>query len=208
MRVFSFCIYNSYNPFYYDTLLDNIKLIHTYFADWNIVVAVGNDVPNWYQEKLVSLGCKLRITGVEGAYNMVERFFAIDEPGVETMMVRDADSLIHWKDRWAIQAFLNSSYQFHTIRDNPQHVAAIMGGLWGMRKQPGLSIRALYDQYKSDGKEFPGRNNDQHFLTRYLYPIARPKMLVHYSHTGVLHPFENAIRFPFQWSDDLYCGKN
>lgn len=208
MRVFSFCLYNPYNPFYYSTLLDNIDVIHKYFPGWDIIVYIGNDVPSWYQEKLNSLGCHLRQTGLHGAYNMVQRFFAIDETDVEIMIVRDADSPIHWKDRWAIQKFLESSYQFHTIRDNPEHQAAIMGGLWAMRKQPGLSIRTLYETYKADAHEFSGRNNDQHFLRRCLYPIARLTMLVHYSHNSVLHAFEHAVKFPFEWTNTLYCGKN
>jgi len=208
MRVFSFCLYNPYTPFYYDTLLDNVQIIHTHFPGWDIVVYIGNDVPDWYQEKLVSLRCHLRITHVEGAYNMVQRFFAIDEPDIDTMIIRDADSLLHWKDRWAIQKFLESSYTFHTIRDNPEHHAPIMGGLWAMRKHPGLSIRSLYETYKAESHEFSGRNNDQHFLKRSLYPIARTRMLVHYSHTSVLLPFEHAVKFPFQWTSELFCGKN
>ena len=208
MYVFSFCLYNPPNPFYYAGLLENIVLIHDHFPGWVIYVYIGNDVPESFQEKLQSLGCRLRHTGVYGAVNMVHRFFAIDEPDVDIMLVRDADSRVHWKDRWAIQRFLESSYTFHTIRDNPEHRALLMGGLWGMRKIPNLSIRALYEKYKEGGKEKNQRNNDQNFLRTCVYPLARPIMLVHYSHNAVLNVFEHGIQFPFKWSNDLYCGKN
>ncbi len=208
MYAFSFCLYNPPNPFYYTGLLENIDLIHQHFPGWVIYVYIGNDVPESFQEKLQSLGCRLRQTDAYGAVNMVHRFFAIDEPDIDIMMVRDADSRVHWKDRWAIQKFLESSYTFHTIRDNPEHYAYLMGGLWGMRKIPNLSIRTLYEKYKADGKEQNQRNNDQNFLRVCVYPFARPIMLVHYSHNSVLNAFEHGVQFPFKWSDALYCGKN
>jgi hypothetical protein len=71
----------------------------------------------------------IRPTGKLGSINMFERFFAIDEPEVEIMMVRDADSHIHWKDRWAINQFLsNTQYNSHIIRDNKEHTSKMMGG--------------------------------------------------------------------------------
>lgn len=206
--VFSVCLYNAYNPFYYDRLLKNIDLIHIHFPDWEIYVYIGNDVPPWFQEKLASLGCTLRYTNVEGDLNMVHRYFAIDEDGVDIMIVRDVDSYIHWKDRWAIREFLRSSYKFHGIRDSDVHCAPMTGGLWGMRKQSNFSIRELYEQYKLSGKEYNARGNDQTFLRLFVYPIARPDMLIHYSHESVAYPNENLVRFPFQWTENFFCGRN
>lgn len=208
MHVFSYCLYNPYNPFYYDRLIENIHIIHEYFPGWGIYVYIGNDVPTEFRERLANLGCILRDTNVSGALNMVHRFFAIDEPNVECMFVRDADSYVHWKDRWAIQHFLRSPYSAHTIRDNKEHCAKLMGGLWGMKKIPGISIRGLYSQYENSGHEFNGRNNDQRFLSEYVYPTLRKTLVIYYSHMEVLFPFENAVKFPFQWSKNTFCGQN
>lgn len=207
MYVFSFCLYNEPNSFYYSGLLENIDLIHTHFPGWGIYVYIGNDVPDEFCQKLEQLGCTLRYTNVNGDLNMVQRYFAIDEPDVDIMIVRDADSRVHWKDRWAIQHFLKSSYIAHTIRDNPEHCARMMGGLWGMKKTQ-ISIQELYNQYKQSAREYNGRGNDQLFLREQVYPKLTANMVVYYSHMEVLFPLEHAIKFPFQWSNDLYCGKN
>jgi hypothetical protein len=106
---FSFCIYNGYNPLYYVGLLENIELIQKHFPEAFIYIYIGNDVPDWYVIELrVRKNVILRFTGETGPRNMIHRFFAIDEPEVDIMLVRDADSRVHWKDRWAIREFLNT----------------------------------------------------------------------------------------------------
>jgi hypothetical protein len=149
----------------------------------------------------------LRETNQVGAINMIHRFFAIDEPAVELMMVRDADSRIHWKDRWAIQEFANSpQYVAHTIRDNVVHTAHMMGGLWGLRKSAGISIRDAYAAYKEDETLGHRLAHDQNFLTDVVYPRVKPQLLVHYSNGRKMNG-EHAIEFPFTWTNDIYCGR-
>lgn len=209
MYAFSFCLYNPHNPFYYDGLLENISIIKQHFPGWGIYVYIGNDVPSWFLEKLAAAGCRIRMTQETGHKTMIHRFFAIDEPDVDAMFVRDADSRVHWKDRWAIRKFLESPYIAHTIRDHPEHIARMMGGLWALKKSPRIpSIRALYEEYKATGNDVSRVGNDQVFLGKHVYPLVKSSLLVHYSHMSVLYPFEHAVQFPFEWSDSLYCGKN
>ena len=132
MKVFSFCIYNSYNALYYEGLLDNINIIKTHYPEWGIYVYVGNDVPEDFVNSLS--GVIVQYTNEKGPINMLYRFLAIEQPGVDLMLVRDADSRVHWKDRWAINEFVNSPYLAHTIRDNPVHCIPMLGGLWGLKR--------------------------------------------------------------------------
>jgi hypothetical protein len=147
----------------------------------------------------------LRPTGVSGDVNKTYRFFAIDEPDVNVMFVRDADSRMGWKDRWAIREFLASSAGAHVIRDNPMHTAPIPGGLWGMRTQPGLSIRALYEAYPKKGVEDRWKS-DQNFLADVLYPKVYRTLLVHFG-AGSYKAYEDVVFFPFSWDEDSYCGR-
>jgi hypothetical protein len=75
-----------------------------------------------------------RPTGKIGPILMMYRFLPIDEPEVELMMVRDADSRIHVRDRWTIHEFIKSQHKAHVIRDHPYHTTPLMGGLWGLKK--------------------------------------------------------------------------
>lgn len=207
MNVFSFCLYGPRCAYYYDGLLENVALVATHFPTWMMYVYYGPDVD---EQMLQDLGsCPhvvLRPTGVTGPINMIHRFYAIDEEGVDLMLVRDADSRIHWKDRWAIRQFLSKpEFVAHTIRDNVQHTSFMMGGLWGIRKSAGLNLAAEYATYAEDTSRGTRWGHDQNFLADVIYPKISNRLLVHYSN-GRIHPWEHGIEFPFQWSKELFCG--
>lgn len=208
VNTFSFCLYGTYNDRYYPGMLENIYLAGKYFPDWKVYVYVAPDVE---QSMIQHLGaCSnvvLRHTGVTGSINMIHRFYAIDEPEVDVMFVRDADSRIHWKDRWAIRDFMNRpQFVSHTIRDNIDHTARMMGGLWAIRKSAGVNVREEYSKYKEDVSLGHRVAHDQNFLGDCIYPKVKSRMLVHYS-KGPVFQGEYAILFPFEWINDVYCGR-
>jgi hypothetical protein len=138
---------------------------------------------------------------------MIRRFYAIDESDVELMMVRDADSRIHWKDRWAIREFVtHPEFVAHTIRDNIEHTADMMGGLWGIRKSAGMNLHTEYANYKEDTQKGHRVGHDQNFLSDVIYPKVVSRMLVHYSNNR-RKIGEYAVEFPFDWMNDTYCGR-
>lgn len=208
VNVFSFCLYGPTNDRYYVGMQQNVLLALKYFPTWKVYVYLGPDVDPEMTQWLRSYHTVvLRETGVLGAPNMIHRFYAIDEPEVDLMMVRDADSRIHWKDRWAIQNFVASpQYVAHTIRDNIMHTAHMMGGLWGIRKSAGINLHELYTAYKEDLSLGHRLAHDQNFLADALYPLVKSRMLVHYSN-GRKMPGEHAVEFPFNWTNDVYCGR-
>lgn len=208
VNVFSFCLYGSDNPKYYVGLLENIFLAGKYFPDWKVYVYVSPDVtPDIMNTLKACSSVILQETGLNGPINMIHRFYAIDEPGVDLMMVRDADSRIHWKDRWAIREFLkHPEFVGHTIRDNIQHTADMMGGLWGLRKSSGLNMHSEYANYKEDSKLGHRVGHDQNFLADVVYPKIVSRMFVHYSNSR-RKLGEYAVEFPFEWRNDVYCGR-
>ena len=209
MKVFSFCLYGPPNPHYYPVpMLQNIYLVGTYFPDWKVYLYVAPDVDQSFKEQVVMYSnVVLKETGKVGPVNMFERFFAIDEPDVEIMMVRDADSHVHWKDRWAINQFLQSNeFDAHIIRDNIEHTSKMMGGLWGIRKSAGIVIRDLYKMYEENPID-KGYGNDQSFLTIYIYPYVWDRALIHYSNSRRLIGETKAVQFPFEYINEVYCGR-
>lgn len=208
VNVFSFCLYGPKTDRYYLGMQQNVLLTLRYFPDWKVYVYVAPDVdPEMIAWLRGYHTVVLRETGVTGASNMIHRFYAIDEPEVDLMLVRDADSRVHWKDRWAIQSFVTSpQYVAHTIRDNIEHTAYMMGGLWGLRKSAGINVHEAYAAYKEDKTRGHRVAHDQNFLADAIYPLVKPRLLVHYSN-GRAMPGEHAVEFPFTWVNDIYCGR-
>jgi hypothetical protein len=188
-------------------IFENIMLIRKYFPDWKVYLYIAPDVDKGFVSQIgLYSNVVVHLTNKLGEVNMVERFFAIDDPDVEIMMVRDADSHVHWKDRWAIRDFLNKpTYSFHIIRDNIEHSASIMGGMWGMRKIPDLCIRDMYDLFLANPVD-SGIGNDQNFLANHIYDRVKDQALVHYSN-GRIKIWETGIPFPFEYTNDVYCGR-
>ena len=206
MNVFSFCLYGPYNARYYPGMIENIQLIHTHFPGWFVFVYVGSDVTAEMVGTLQRAPyVVVKLTGKTGIENMIERFYAIDEPDVQTMFVRDADSRVHQRDRWAINDFMNSQFIAHTIRDHKEHSASLMGGLWGLRKSAGVNIREEYEAYKLNPED-RGIALDQNFLSCRIYPKVKGVLLVHHG-GGPIGRLETVRPFPTPWTDASYCGK-
>lgn len=208
VNVFSFCIYGVECAKYHGGLLENIRIIEGYFPDWKVYVYYGSDTTESMITKLASHACVvLRPTNALGPINMIHRFYAIDELNVDIMMVRDADSRVHWKDRWAIREFVRQPhYIAHTIRDHVEHTAHMMGGLWGLRKSAGIHMGNEYKCYNEDSSLGHRNGHDQNFLADAVYPKVVSRMLVHYSNNR-RRIGENAVEFPFVWKNDVYCGR-
>lgn len=206
--VFSFCIYGTEGYRYHRGLLENIELARRYFPTWKVYVYAGADITDTYKKTLLSYPhVVLRETGELGAINMIHRFFAIDEVGIDTMFVRDADSRIHWRDRWAIRDFLKRpEFTAHSIRDHLHHTSALMGGLWGLRKQSGVHIKTEFELYKKNEVNH-GHAYDQDFLIERIYPLVKANLLVHKCEQAPSRKDERVVVFPFAYSEDVYCGR-
>jgi hypothetical protein len=178
-NVFSFSLFGSAQK-YSKGLLENVHIINKYFPEWHTYIWIGDGVS---EDILVELheqkNVKLIGTNEEGLVNMSYRFFSIDDPEVQIMCVRDADSRINARDRACIEEFVNSEKLFHIIRDHPNHHHTIMGGMWGMKK--GLIDRKLQDAFQ----EWRMRNkatefwNDMDFLRSLFYPFCVPYAMIH-----------------------------
>ena len=207
MNVFSFCLYGGYNDRYYPGMIENIQLVHKHFPGWFVFVYTGPDVtPEMMATLRDAPYVVVKPTGKTGIENMIDRFTAIDEPDVDVMFVRDADSRIHWRDRWAITDFMNSPHFIaHTIRDHKEHSASLMGGLWALRKSAGINIREEYEAYKLNPID-RGIALDQNFLSVKIYPRVKMNILVHHG-GGPTNSFETVRTFPTPWTETLYCGQ-
>jgi hypothetical protein len=189
-------------------MLQNLQLINKHFPDWYTFIYVGADV-DIHSVRVFQSAPRviIRFTGELGSINMIHRFFAIDEPGVELMMVRDADSRIHWRDRWAIRQFDRAtSFHAHAIRDNDQHTAPLLGGLWGLRKMSGINVHDEYAIFKSNPLEL-GFAHDQDFLSVRIHPKVMGHLLAHVGGGAPRGIGETTREFPFKWKNEIYCGR-
>lgn len=219
MKVISFCIYGSKDK-YCKGLDENLKLVQTYLPDYNVFIYVGqgckeslnlfeSDVPDhWINTYKSYPFVKIIYTGRIGHDNMINRFFAIDNDKVEIAHIRDADSRLHERDIWCIKEFEKSSYSFYTIRDHPEHVALILGGLWGIKKgYINLSIQDLYTRYNYLNLTINQIQHDQLFLQDIIYQLVYSNMIVYTFNVRMqMIQNEHIIKIPLDVINNNFCG--
>jgi len=207
MNVLSFSLFGS-APIYRVGMLANLKLAKQFYPDWQVWVYCRE------------IGTELRVAlQKEGAWlkdfpcgnAMLARFFAIDEPAVDCMLVKDADSRIGERELGPVKNWIESGIPFHTIRDHPHHIQPFMGGHFGCTKKGlhGTSIRQLTTDFphtNNKGERDSIYNTDQIFLAEKVWPLAQKRGFLAYDFCGA-HLFQDAKLFPARIGDWRFVGE-
>ena len=166
----------------------NAQLARQIYPDWKCRFYCGPDVSADTIKQLLDLGSECEFMEEVGWNGMFWRFYAAD--GEDTMLSRDADSRLSYREKAAVAEWLDSDKDFHIIRDHPYHQTEILGGMWGCRN--GL-LRGIKNMIHLHDKGH--LNNkwqvDQVFLTQVIYPLVKDKALEH-DH----YKFNNFPRIP------------
>lgn len=175
-KVISFSLWGD-NYRYTGGALQNVDLAKIYYPDWICRFYVGETTPSKLIDKLKE-NENVEIIHVYEVCNwtgMFWRFLAACDPDVDIMISRDADSRISKREKFAVEEWVNSNYQFHIMRDHPYHSVPILGGMWGSKKGILSNIGNLINDYQRG--DFLGV--DQDFLAQHIYPMIRNNSMVH-----------------------------
>ena len=96
------------------------------------------------------------------------RFLVNDDPDVDMYLSRDLDSVVNDKERKAVQEWIHSGKSLHLMHDSHQHVQAIQGGMFGVRKPFKMNMLHKLQSTFSSSQERWG--TDITFLTNHLLP--------------------------------------
>ena len=212
VNVFSFCIYGPYNPKYYLGLKENVEIILRDFPSFDIYIYCGNDIDKDKFFKLFNpylvnsnLLNKIHIINfnITGPILMLLRYLPIDNPNVDCIFSRDADSRIGERDKWCINRFLESPLIIHTIRDHHGHFVRMMGGLSAIKKDLLKKIGSIKNILPIDiNAQY---NYDQYILTKMVYIPYKDILLVH--STKNLFNDKNFEEIPLPVNKETFCGQ-
>jgi len=198
-KVISFSLWGS-NPDYNIGAVKNAKLAKIYYPDFECWFYIHKDtVPYEIIDSLLKLDNTVIIFkegDLTSCKPMMWRFEAIDNPIVEVMMCRDTDTRILLREKLAVDEWLNSNKLFHIMRDHPHHNFKILGGMFGTRKIP---IINSWSSIMSTCVQIPHKNNDQDFLSHYIYDIIKDNSLIHASFNSYE---EHTIKFPIEYDNE------
>jgi hypothetical protein len=203
--VLSYCLYGTAEK-YCRGMLRNLVDCAEQFPDADVWIVLGSDVPETYRRQYATFpNARLIPVSETGGVLMTYRFFCIDDPSVDAMIVRDADSRLTARDTVCIRTFLSTGAPAFTIRDHPFHGRKIMGGQWGLRAGRVPSLREAYSRFCATYSRVGLYNSDQDFLDEVVYPRVVHEMIVFSD--GMCSPGETCLSIPIPRSSDYdFCG--
>ena len=187
-NVIAFSLFGD-NPKYCESGLLNVVDQPALYPDWTCRFYVDDTVPAPVLTRLADLGAQvIRVDGALKSWPApMWRFAAYDDPGVDRVIFRDADSVISAREAGAVGEWVASGQPFHMMRDYGTHTELIMAGLWGVTRGALPPMRDMVADYL---KTPPVSMHfaDQFFLREYVWPYARGHILQHDSLFDFMHP--------------------
>lgn len=193
-NVIAYCLWGN-EPRYLVPLSENVRIAPHLFPGWTIRLYHDASVPQPYLLELAGRGVQLRTMvlppNVPAHRKLLWRFEVIADPTVRRFLIRDADSLLTVKERVAVDAWLQSRYWFHTMRDWYTHTDLLLAGMWGGvgNVLPGTArLMQAYTAWRMENNHV-----DQDVLSETVWPTIRGHCLIHDSiFTGCL----GSVSFP------------
>lgn len=179
------------------------------FPGWVPRFYTDHSTPQSFRDVLKRNGAQVVVVDDLPAdrFGLFWRFLAEDDPNVDLYLVRDADSVMNIKERWAVADWLKSGNAFHVMRDNPQHSELILAGMWGAHRGNIGGMRKRIEESVHAGRNV-GNNLtlDQHFLRNVIWPIARNSVTIHDDYFEFMSPRRFSEDFPLP--RPMHVGQN
>jgi len=204
-KVISFSLWGD-NPKYTVGALRNAELAATIYCDWICRFYCGKSVPENITSQLKShKNVEVVDMDEHGDWTgMFWRFYACEDSDV--MISRDTDSRLSFREKNAVDEWLESNKDFHIMRDHPYHTTEILGGMWGCRNGVLSNIKNIINEYNK-GNFW---QVDQNFLKEKIYPIIKNNSFVHDSFFKVEQDRKNfpSERFNKEFVGDVFDENN
>jgi hypothetical protein len=176
--VISFSLWGAH-PRYLCGALDNALAAPRIYPGWTLVFFLDDTVPAQTRVRLAELGADVRLEplGQSMREKLAWRFKVANDPTVGRFLVRDVDSVIGERERFAVDAWLASDKWFHVMRDWWTHTDLMLAGMWGGVAGVLPDLGKMLAEYRSNAAETP--NVDQWFLRDCVWSYVRSSCLVH-----------------------------
>ena len=191
-HVISFSLWGK-NPQYLNNAIRNAIMARELFPEWRCrFYCEKSSVPSWVIAELIIHSADVVLMPPQSApyEGLFWRFLPVSDPQVERFLIRDADSVLNYRERMAVSAWLQSDKHFHLMRDWYTHTDLILAGMWG---GVGGILPPLTEQIQSYlTSSHSTKNCDQRFLGEHYWVPIKSSVLIHDSWFGNF----SAVDFP------------
>ncbi|MDP8169715.1 hypothetical protein QJU96_00200 [Pasteurella skyensis] len=168
------------SPRYCECAVLNTQLAKQIYPEWTCRFYVDDTVPSMVIQRLKALDAQVFFVDNDKSKNngLFWRFLVMSDPNVDCFIIRDADSLLSYKEKAAVDDWLQSGKWFHIMRDGIEHSELILAGMWGGYTGVFPHIQEMI-QNRLESLQIRGRTVDQVFLREMIYPTVAQSVLIH-----------------------------
>jgi hypothetical protein len=137
MIVWSYSIFGSNTEVYYKPMLENIRLAKSN----NVKVVIStteqyfNIIRDYFIHELEYIHIETYPSNIYVGIETILRFLTVEKVEAEYYFIKDSDSIVTARELYIMNHWmLMTKYNYIIIRDNPLHVAPILAGMFGFRK--------------------------------------------------------------------------
>ena len=213
MKIISFSLWGN-GAMYFKGALENIKLANEIYPNWKCRFYIDSGVSQEYIRDIEDAGGEIiRVVNDKGSfYGMFWRFLAIDDSDVDVFISRDCDSRLNYREKVAVDEWLDSECCLHTMHDHYAHRSVpILGGMWGLKKGCYSDMTGKIKQWG----RYDCKGIDQHFLANFVWPVLRSNCMRHAGHPsadrwGDYRPFPShpPLKFGGSYVGEIFDENN
>lgn len=128
---------------------------------------------------------------------MYWRYFAADDPNVSAVIFRDTDSLVNYREKFAVTEWMSSDKVLHSMHDHASgHWSPIMGGMCGVKTPLSFSMIDGIDKWAKAKRNYTfSYSDDQSFLSQKLLPLYKNSCMDHH-HDPSKSKYDYSVPFP------------
>lgn len=176
-KVISFSLWGKQEKYTYGAI-ENAKIARHIYPGWKTWFYIAVDVPGHIKHSLKEHADKI----IEYPYgtwdSMFWRFYPASDIDVDVFISRDTDSRLNYREKAAVDEWLQSGKRYHIMRDHAYHRTQVLGGMWGMTGNWLSIANDIMEFIMSRGKS-NHYDVDQAFLREILYPKMGDDVCVH-----------------------------
>jgi hypothetical protein len=169
MNYLSFSLWGD-KPIYNVGAIKNSELSKKIYPNWKMIIYYDNTVPKKTIEELKKNEIELIDMTGSKIYGEFWRFLCVENDNSEYSIFRDCDSRINFREKFAVDEWINSKKTLHIMRDHPAHKIpfgndsiGILAGMWGIKGSI-KNIRNEILEFQKENKHVYGV--DQKFLKK------------------------------------------
>ena len=196
-RVISFSVYGEKNVYLLGAL-KNIEIAAQVYPDWVCRFYCDQKISNLNEIKAAAEKGLCEVIVVDSPiFPMYWRYFSADDPNIDFVIFRDTDSLVNYREKSAVEDWVNSGKTMHTMHDNDAgHWSPVMGGMCGLKLPINFEMHNQIDLWAKNLRNYKFHySDDQTFLSKKVLPLFENSLIDHHNNPS-RSKFKHSVPYP------------